>query len=411
MTDPGSASEDLVTAICDRMFFRDFVVRNPKFRTASGHLREASDVLVLDDRTLLALQVKSKELAEPGSAVHAARLEAAIEEGVKQLKTLDRALSAKQLTSVTNLRGVEIPLDKLNRPTLIGVVILDVRNEDAIPEDERPSIEYGLSRIRDIPAHIFLRSTFSELATELDTLPDFLDYLSCRQSLMERRVLGPLVHELDLLAIYKTQRDVIEEALAGKCDMLFITPGSWDDYKASGADMRASRTAKNEPSYLIDGVIDFLHTGIGAPSPDPTVPAATAERYLTVISELGRLTRLERRVFGEKMMEKLESATKKETAFAVMTDASKSKAVFFMATSRSRTQRQNGLQNLCHAAAHKIGVRRILGIATEPADVDARTFDVYFANDIDLDQPSPTISDLADSSFGPQKAFHRKEWE
>ncbi len=393
------------------MFFRDFVVRNPQFRKANGQLREAADILVLDDRTLLAIQVKSKELTEPGSHVHTGRLKKAIEEGVSQLKTLDRALSARQLTRVTNLRGVEIPIDGLIAPRLIGVVILDIRNENDIPEEERPSIEHGLSRVRDIPAHIFLGSTFELIASELDTLPDFLHYLACRQSLMERGVLGPLVHELDLLAIFKTQRQVIDEALTGKCDMLFIAPGSWDDYITSGAPMRTKRTAKNEPSYLVDGVIDFLHTGIGAPSSDPSTPEATADRYLTIISELGRLSRLERRVLGEKMMEKLEAATAKETAFAVMTDAARSKAVFFMATSRPRAQRLIGLQNLCHAAAHRVGVRRVLGIATEPAGVQDRSFDVFLAQDVEFGNETSTISDLADSAFGPQTAFHREEWE
>src|ERR1039458_6113970 len=99
-------SEDLVVEICDRLFFRDFVVRNPKFRKESGLEKEAADVLVLDDETLLVVQVKGKEIRTPGSDVEMGRLSKAIDEGIRQVKTLGRAVKAGQLTHVLSLRGI-----------------------------------------------------------------------------------------------------------------------------------------------------------------------------------------------------------------------------------------------------------------------------------------------------------------
>ena len=55
-----SESEDLVETICHRLFFRDFVVRNPKFRKPGGKQLEAADILVPFRDHLISIQVKSR---------------------------------------------------------------------------------------------------------------------------------------------------------------------------------------------------------------------------------------------------------------------------------------------------------------------------------------------------------------
>jgi hypothetical protein len=42
----GFEVEDLVEIICNKMFFSDFVVRNPKYKKESGLEKEAADLLV-----------------------------------------------------------------------------------------------------------------------------------------------------------------------------------------------------------------------------------------------------------------------------------------------------------------------------------------------------------------------------
>jgi hypothetical protein len=412
MTDTENSSEELIAAICDRLFFRDFVVRNPRFRKESGLEKEAADVLVLDDETLLAIQVKGKELRSPGSDVEVGRLSKAIDGGIRQLKTIQRAVAAKQLTHVLTLRGIELPLTAQVDPRLVGVVILDLTNEEAIQPELRPVILAGFDKVGEMPAHVFLRSTFEVLATELDTLPDFLHYLDTRQALMERRILLPLTEELDFLAMYKMNAPMIQDVVDGKINLLIIAEGTWAQYVADGTDQRERRRLANEPSYLVDGMIDFFHTALLEKRDGDTVPPATVEEYFSAVSELGRLNRVERRVLGEKIHEKLLAATTKGFAYGLMADPVKGTGTFFLSTSKPRAERIVALQNLTRAAAHHVGVKRIVGIATEPDGVRERTFDAVVLRDlVETPDDAATLEDMAKTLFGPKKAYSRHEWE
>lgn len=412
MTPIDNPSEDLVVEICDRLFFRDFVVRNPKFRKESGIEKEAADVLVLDDETLLVVQVKGKAIKTPGSDVEMGRVSKAIDDGIRQVKTLGRAVSAGQLTHVVSLRGVEIPLAAQQNPRVIGMVVLDITNEADLPHDLQPAILAGFDRVGSTPAHVFLRSTFEVLAKELDTLPDFLDYLDTREQLIDRGVLNALTEELDFLALYKTNAPMVQEVLDGKITMLLIAEGTWEEHLKSGAGMRKKRDLANRPSYLIDGMIDYFHSALGERRPDDEVPTATVEAYFATISELGRLNRVERRVMGEKIMEKLAAAKSTGVAYGLMADPKKKTAMFFLSTSKPRSERIIAVQNITRAAALHVGAKRILGIATEPDGVQERTFDAVLVRDSqETPEDAATLLEMAKKIFGPIKPVTRQEWE
>jgi hypothetical protein len=291
-------------------------------------------------------------------------------------------------------------------------VVLDITNEDEVPHDLRPAILAGFDRVGTTPAHVFLRSTFEILAKELDTLPDFLRYLDTREKFIERGVLSALTEELDFLALYKTNDPMIQEVLDGKINLLLIAEGTWDEHLKSGAEMREKRTLANQPSYLIDGMIDFFHTALSEHRVDDEVPPASVESYFATISELGRLNRVERRVMGEKIKEKLIAAKSKTVAYGLMADPVKKTAMLFLSTSKPRSERIIALQNITRAAALHIGAKRIVGIATEPDGVRERTFDAVVYRD---SQESPedvaTLQEMAKTLFGPSKPFTRQEWE
>ena len=369
-------------------------------------------MLVLDDETLLVVQVKGKAIKIPGSDVEIGRLSKAIHDGIRQVKTLGRAVAAGQLTHVVSLRGVEIPLAAQKNPRVIGMVVLDITNEAGIPRDLRPVILAGFDRVGSTPAHIFLRSTFEVLAKELDTLPDFLDYLDTREQLIERGVLNALTEELDFLALYKTNAPMVQEVFDGKITMLVIAEGTWEEHLKSGAEMRKKRDIANQPSYLIDEMIDYFHIALGERRPDDEVPPATVEAYFATISELGRLNRVERRVMGEKIMEKLASAKSKSVAYGLMADPKNKTAIFFLSTSKPRSERMIAVQNITRAAALHIGAKRILGIATEPDGVQERTFDAVLVRDPqETPEDTAILLDLARTLFGPIRPFSRQEWE
>ena len=60
MSEHGKYAEDLVERICKRMFLADFTVRGQAFKKRAGVSKEAADVLVPFEDTLIAFQVKSK---------------------------------------------------------------------------------------------------------------------------------------------------------------------------------------------------------------------------------------------------------------------------------------------------------------------------------------------------------------
>ncbi len=58
----GTEVEDIVEALCSRAFFADFVFRSPQYRKQNGQTKEAVDLLVVFGTSLIAIQVKSKQL-------------------------------------------------------------------------------------------------------------------------------------------------------------------------------------------------------------------------------------------------------------------------------------------------------------------------------------------------------------
>jgi len=418
MADIGGAAEDLVETICKRLFFRDFVVRNPKFRRAGGEEKEAADILVLDDQVILAFQVKARELGGDGIGATAfGRLTKRLTSGVAQLKTLRRAVEAGFLTEVTTQRGVSVRLGASKPYKLIGVVILDVPDEETLPKEVRPRLLGGFDEGPGISAHLFLRSTFECLVEELDTLPDFLEYLRIRELLYSKNILTLLTDELDFLALYKTNHPLVMQVLDAEVSLLIVDDGAWDRYVQTGEDARTRRKAANEPSRLVDEVIEYLHTSIGnaaqAPVADAALifPVGSVEAYFAIISELARLSRLHRRVLGERILVKLEAAIHKGFAFGVMADPSQDRGILFLCTRKLRQERVQALGNLTCAAGLRVGVSKMIGIVTEPGDVGDRSFDAIFVQDLSSQrEDAPALLKLADEVFGPVQPFNRQEW-
>lgn len=64
MTDHGKRLEAEVTGLCGDLFLKDYVLASPKFRTQKKKLREAADALLPAGDTLVALQVKTRQVLE-----------------------------------------------------------------------------------------------------------------------------------------------------------------------------------------------------------------------------------------------------------------------------------------------------------------------------------------------------------
>ena len=96
----GLAAENFVNELCDIRFFKDFVVRNPKYPDSSGE-KEVSDILVIFNEVMLNIQVKSKIEEKPFSEKNETdiqRIEKKINKGIEQLKELTSVLNNKKIS-------------------------------------------------------------------------------------------------------------------------------------------------------------------------------------------------------------------------------------------------------------------------------------------------------------------------
>lgn len=408
-TDRGHEAEDLVEQICHKIFLADFTVRNPKF-LKSGAEKEAADFLVPFGSSLLAFQVKSKKETKSAFGKNEkdfGRIEGKISDGIDQLKTIKRALNAGHLKTITNGAGINLPFEGDNNTKLIGLVILELFGEEQFGEDERTTIYNGYSLRNDIPTHIFTREVFDTIASEIDTIPDFISYLTARQTFYEKGALSPATHELDFLTLFKTQPEVIEKVTRGEIDVVVVTDDLWKEYRSQHLDLITGRDSRNRPSFLIDEVIKWLHTSIGYDpgTGDPTGRSeptkGTIEKYCGAIFELASIPRILRRMVGEKFLEKLIKADKVGDGYAVVQIASDT-GVLVLATSKPRKERARGMYNLAAVAYCGLNLRKIIAIATEPLSVKKRSYDVMVLADVAFANKEELASKLTEI-FGPLK--------
>ncbi len=313
------------------------------------------------------------------------------------MKTAINAIKNQRFKKLTTARGIEIPFDSTAQWKMLGIVVIDLLGEKEYAEEERTAIYNGYTKEPGIPTHIFLRSTFEAMASELDTLPDLMNFLAIRERLLESRVLARITDDRDLLAIYKMNPDLVNQAGDGGCDTLVISAESWNEYRERYPEDIQRRNQRNTVSLLVDGAISWLHKSIGhrieVGGPDElNLEQGTVEAYLRAAHAFASLTRLERRNVGETLQNVMLRAQDKGDAYSVWRRADADWGVLCLSSGGSREERYRAIINLSAMAFCHLGLRRLLGIATEPANETERSFD---------------FSLLEDEPFGPDD---RRYW-
>ena len=306
----GEESEDIVELICNDMFFSDFVVRNPTFTKPSGKTIELADLLIPFGDTLLTFQVKSKfqsKKASAKSSIDLQRVTNTIDEAVIQVRTIKRALMNDWLRGIQTVRGFSIDIDPTDIVEVAGVVILDLVGEETLSKDEQTQLFGSFIVERGLPIHVFLASDFFALSHELDTIADFTRFLKITQELYNEDLIRVPPLTLDLLAFHKMHPEYLEEAIESGT-IVYFEEGIWEAYQTHHADAIAERERLNEPSYLIDGIIDYLHSSVdyGHLPKDPQLAEipmqGTVIGYMTLTREIAALSRLERRSLGQGLL-------------------------------------------------------------------------------------------------------------
>ncbi|MEX2161780.1 MAG: hypothetical protein WD751_07670 [Anaerolineales bacterium] len=403
-------------SICNKMFFSDFTVRNPSFTKPDRKRREAADILVLFGSVILAIQVKSKREIKKASEKDEhdfSRIIKVVEDGIRQLGTTKRAIDNGWLDQVRSGKGMEISTEGLEKDKFIGIVILDLIGEELFEEGERSRL-YGLYLgHKGYPIHVLTRDDFDSLSTELDTLPDFIRFLGVVKSLHEAKLLVFPIQCLDLLAIYKMNPELISKAMIDNVH-LSIGDDIWREYHQKFNHSIMARNELNKNSYLIDEIIDFLHSSVGfypvgeALSSHGLKGEGTVEGYLKVAKELAGLTRLERRRLGDKLVDCLQRGEKTGLSYSVVRNEDSSNCVLILCSKLERIERAQFLYKLCGAAYCYLGLSKIVGISTETSGAPLRSYDAMVLEEVEFSN-AKELSEQARKLFGVERRLH--DWE
>jgi hypothetical protein len=167
-TDKGNQGEEFIVKIAFKTFLKYWCYPNPK--DENGDKKEICDLLILFNDTLLIICVKNYEFKG----------------------TYNRYFKKTINKDIRQVAGAERKLLESNRPIFI-------KHPDREPEEFKTSAIKNVFRIvvhlgenvrfyplfgrtnRDSFVHIFDKDTFETILSELDTIPDFIEYLDKKE--------------------------------------------------------------------------------------------------------------------------------------------------------------------------------------------------------------------------------------
>lgn len=365
----GTLGEDFVEWACHAPFGKDFLFRGQKYRGAGNNEIEICDLLLLLDDTAVLIEVKTADREkrpnrtdEDWSGWANARLKKAL----SQIERGVNAIRSGLVKAVENERQGHVPVDAVRIKHFYGIAIVDHPQLDKIGKG--PTIDIG-----GVPVSV-LTTTHAELLdllTELSTPGDLIEYLQAREAFFEKNMLMGIT-ELDLLAVYKGDPDQFRRNVADPDDFI-IGEGCWEGF--SKMEARKRRDEMDQPSLLVDAIIDILHEARYAKLPHIEERRARLEQpvdprdaYAKIATELAKIRRIDRRIIGEGLIEKSQKCIqqKRDRWFASSPMTREAATNVFMVSTCSRAERMKSLQMLAMGALLKFNVNRVVGIAIEP---------------------------------------------
>lgn len=303
----GIEGENFVNDIAFRSFLKYWCYPNPKFE--NGNRKEICDLLIIFDNVCIIFSVKNYSFK--GS--HARYFNNTVEKAVKQLKGAEKTLLSSSEVHIKHPdRTVEVfPKGFINK---IFKIIINLGEGLEFYDITRTTKENDFITIFD-------KDTFSTITNELDTIPDFIDYLEKRERLFKfknvkvfnsefqselddqdqqyiRKGLGNSIiiigTEKDLLSyFFKNTRNFPEKLTNNDFttygDTVLEIAGSWEEFKLSH--QAVSKEKADSLSYFVDHFIK-----------NEVLSQNYAFKEL-LAKELLSLNRLKRRTIGNRFFE------------------------------------------------------------------------------------------------------------
>lgn len=365
----GQEVEDIVEYLCEKSFFADFIFRSPQYTKQGGQQKEAADFLIIFKQTLLAIQVKTKEIPhnERGlSEVEEQRIWSRIEKATSQFRALAEALNNPQFKTFRNSRGSAINFDKNQITEISLIVIFAPIHKDNPEKSVRIKFKGAHPSNEHMPVHLFTLEEFWILTKLMDTLPDFLVYLDARLLLHSNKIIPAEIDPLDEWAFLTFEPEKVAESLQNK-SYIDIT-----GYHKKHSTEVSELEEKEKASYLIDQFIELLNRAIDTPIPmekkfsklaNATIRANSEKAYHQAIPHLAKLNRKERTQLAEQFLIRVNKCKKQPISFGGFKFENHDEAYVVLASQWKPQKRQVALHNIGMIIGHKFEASTVVCIS------------------------------------------------
>jgi hypothetical protein len=285
MANDGTIAEKFVADHCSATFLSLWGAANPIGKNSS---KELCDFIVVCEPDIIIISVKDIRL--PARPTHVASKRwhrAAIEESVKAIYGAQRHLTNRAEVTTKSGRTLKLP-----------------------PQDERciHRICVAFGGRGEIPirmgdfgkgfVHVLDEVSFPILLRELDSIEDFVKYLTAKEGLLRSKRKVIFAGEEDLLGLFLQNGGTF----AGEHDLIFIEGDIWDGIARNS--LYLEKKEADRTSYAWDNLIEYISKDLLAKNLLFVDPAGEAERALRI---LARENRFHRRFLAESMTEVLQS--------------------------------------------------------------------------------------------------------
>ncbi len=360
----GIESEQLTQAIASVRFLSDFTFPNPTYKKG-GVSRELADLFVILDDTLIVFQVKS-HLARAHSEHDFERASRKIYKAFRQFRSLLEAIKDAELLFVRSSRGFEVPFNLKSFKNVFLVVVIHYLqdNDRALPLhfrtlgfcDENTPISFRAFEFRD----------FLFITEQFDTIPDFTLFLRLMDFLELKTDVAPTLDFPDLIAFLKMHYEEVIDLLDSGRRPPHLYPGIAKEF------LRRIDEFMFHESYLIDDVLDALHTGtrnindVYKTLRGLRFPPNSFEAYWHTATSIARTSRMQRQHIARLLCKKREVAVGRGYAFAAIMLEDGSEAVLIHSSFSSRVDRVKELGGLALSFLATHPVDSVLGVAAPP---------------------------------------------
>ncbi|HEV7487280.1 MAG TPA: hypothetical protein VGQ65_16520 [Thermoanaerobaculia bacterium] len=287
----------------------------------------------------------------------------AVDESVKQIYGAERFIQSGRHSHVVREEGSSALAYPSAARRRIHRVAVALGGDDHFPV---PYGDFGKGFV-----HVFDERSFRTVLSELDTITDFVEYLSKKEDLLapSRDVLFGL--EEDLLAIYLHQNRSFPSA-----DLLMIEEGSWPEI-LKRPEYHAKKIA-DEESYMWDRLIEKIGKDAASGNLEFSNSLDKDEIGLRVMA---RENRFNRRMLASALATFLEAARANEVRSRMTASPSGVGYVFLAAhPDEQRSDRNDETSLRCIIARVKLDCETIIGIGTErPGVRRGASWDLHYA--------------------------------